>query len=62
VFLVGGHVLLIPGIVMGVGQMLGARLGSRTVIKQGASFIRPIFLTVVVAIASKLLWDYFRGR
>jgi len=62
VFLVGGHVLLIPGIVMGVGQMLGARLGSRTVIKQGAGFIRPIFLTVVVAIASKLLWDYFRNR
>ena len=62
VFLVGDHVLLIPGIVMGAGQMLGARLGSRTVIKRGASFIRPIFLTVVVAIASKLLWDYFRGR
>src|SRR5688572_20073787 len=62
VFVVGGHVLLIPGIVMGIGQMLGARLGSRTVIKQGASFIRPIFLTVVVAIASKLLWDYFRAR
>jgi len=61
VFLVGDHVLLIPGIVMGAGQMLGARLGSRTVIKRGASFIRPIFLTVVVAIASKLLWDYFRG-
>jgi uncharacterized membrane protein YfcA len=62
VFLVGDHVLLMPGIVMGVGQMLGARLGSRTVIRQGASFIRPIFLTVVVAIASKLLWDYFRTR
>jgi uncharacterized protein len=61
-FLLGGHVLLIPGIVMGIGQMLGARLGSRTVIKQGASFIRPIFLTVVLAIASKLLWDHFQGR
>jgi len=60
VFLVGGYVLPVPGIVMGVGQMLGARLGSRTVIKRGASFIRPVFLTVVVAIASKLLWDYFR--
>jgi len=61
-FSVAGHVLLVPGVVMGLGQMLGARLGSRTVIKQGASFIRPIFLTVVVAIASKLLWDYFRSR
>jgi len=62
VFVLGGYVLLIPGIVMGLGQLIGARLGSRTVIKHGASFIRPIFLTVVVAIASKLLWDYFRNR
>jgi uncharacterized protein len=62
VFVVGGHVFWLPGVVMGAGQMLGARLGSRTVIKGGAKIIRPIFLTVVVAIASKLLWDYFRGR
>ena len=59
VFVVAGHVLLLPGIVMGAGQMLGARLGSRTVIKRGANFIRPIFLAIVIAIASKLLWDYF---
>lgn len=62
VFVAGGHVLWVPGMVMGLGQMLGARLGSRTVIKGGAKIIRPIFLTVVVAIASKLLWDYFRGH
>jgi uncharacterized membrane protein YfcA len=62
VFVAAGHVLPLPGIVMGIGQMLGARLGSRAVIKRGANFIRPIFLTVVIAIASKLLWDYFRAR
>jgi len=60
VFAAAHHVLVVPGIVMGIGQMLGARLGSRAVIKRGANFIRPIFLTVVIAIASKLLWDYFR--
>jgi uncharacterized protein len=59
VFVAAGHVLPLPGIVMGIGQMLGARLGSRAVIKRGANFIRPIFLTIVIAIASKLLWDYF---
>ena len=62
VFAAAHHVLVIPGVVMGLGQMLGARLGSRAVIKRGANFIRPIFLTVVIAIASKLLWDYFRSR
>lgn len=61
VFMANQHVLLIPGIVMGIGQMLGARLGARAVIKRGATFIRPIFLVVVIAIASKLLWDYLRA-
>lgn len=39
------------------GQLLGARLGSALVIKQGAKFIRPVFLTVVFAMTLKLLWD-----
>ena len=59
IFAFAGHVLLWPGVAMGMGQLFGAQLGSRTVIKGGAKIIRPIFLTVVVAISAKLLWDYF---
>jgi uncharacterized protein len=59
-FALAGHVLLWPGVAMGTGQLLGARLGSRAVIQRGTKIIRPIFLVVVVAISVKLLWDYFR--
>jgi uncharacterized protein len=61
-FAFAGHVLLWPGVVMGTGQLLGARLGSRAVIQKGTKIIRPIFLVVVVAISARLLWDYFRSR
>jgi uncharacterized protein len=57
-FAFAGHVLVWPGVVMGTGQLLGARLGSRAVIQRGTKIIRPIFLTVVVAISVKLLWAY----
>ncbi|HHY86577.1 MAG TPA: TSUP family transporter [Verrucomicrobia bacterium] len=63
VFLVGGHVLpmLVPGVVMGLGQLLGARIGSRTVIKHGVRFIRPVFISVVLALTLKLLYDAYAG-
>jgi len=40
--------------------LLGARLGSGMVIRKGAGFIRPVFLTVVFAMTIKLLWDAWR--
>jgi len=60
-FLLGGNVLFAAGLTMGAGQLLGARLGSRMVIAKGARFIRPIFLSAVLAITLKLVWDaYFK--
>jgi uncharacterized membrane protein YfcA len=60
-FLCAGHVLLIAGLVMGLGQLVGAKLGSRMVIKHGTRFIRPVFITMVLAITAKLLYDaYFK--
>lgn len=60
VFLSLGQVWFVAGLTMGAGQWLGARLGSGMVIKGGAKFIRPIFVTMVVAISLKLLRDAFR--
>lgn len=60
VFLIGGEVLLAAGLVMGGGQLLGARLGSRMVVKRGAKFIRPVFISVALAITAKLLYDGFK--
>lgn len=55
IFLAGGQIHFAAGLLMGVGQWTGARLGSRLVIRNGARFIRPVFITVVLAIAMKLL-------
>ncbi len=57
VFAIGGNVLWLPGLVMAVGQIAGARLGSGMVIRKGATFIRPIFIAVVIVTTLKLLSD-----
>jgi hypothetical protein len=58
-FLAGGRVAFLIGIVMGLGQLLGARLGSQMVIARGTRFIRPVFLAVVLGLTLKLLYDAF---
>ena len=58
-FLAGGFVLLLPGIIMGVGQIVGARIGSAMVITRGARFIRPVFITVVLLTTLRLLYARF---
>jgi uncharacterized membrane protein YfcA len=46
-FIIGNNVLYSAGLCMAAGQIIGARSGSNMAIKRGASFIRPIFLTMV---------------
>ncbi len=55
VFLIGGQVLWIVGFLMGVGQILGAYLGSSLVVKKEVRFIRVFFLVVVGATVLKLV-------
>jgi uncharacterized membrane protein YfcA len=57
VFLLAGKVWFTAGLAMGGGQFLGARLGSRMVLTRGTKFIRPIFLTMVILITLKMIWD-----
>jgi len=58
-FLLGRNVLFLPGLVMGLGQLLGARLGSHLVVVKGVKFIRPIFIAMVLAVTAKLLYDNY---
>ena len=57
VFTVSGVVLLKVGIVMGIGQIIGAYSGSTLVAKREVIFVRYFFLVVVAATIAKLVYD-----
>jgi uncharacterized membrane protein YfcA len=59
-FALVGHVILIPGLVMGSGQYLGAQLGSRLVMRRHVRLVRTVFRLVVAATLLKLVWDLLR--
>ena len=59
-FLAVGQVRFVEGIVMGLGQFLGARVGSKLVIKRGTALIRPVFITMVLALVGRLIYLNFR--
>lgn len=58
-FLLYKKVYFIPGLAMGIGQLLGARLGASLVITRGARLIRPVFISVVLALTAKLIHDAY---
>ena len=60
VFIIGGKVLFLAGIIMGTGQMAGAFSGSRLVIRNGVGFVRVFFLVVVAVTVVRLIYvTYF---
>lgn len=59
IFLAGGCVLWREGLVMGFGQFIGARIGSHLVIRKGTGLIRPVFITMVLLITAKLIWQNY---
>ena len=61
VFLSAGLVRFDVALVMIAGQLLGGRLGAGMAVKHGAPFIRVIFVSVVIALTAKLLWDQIAG-
>lgn len=56
-FIILGHVHFTLGIAMGLCLMLGAWLGAHSAIRFGSKFIRPVFISVVIAIATRLAWQ-----
>jgi len=57
VFLLSGVVLWKVGLTMGVGQFLGAQVGSRYAMATGAKIIKPLLVIVSIALAIRLLAD-----
>jgi uncharacterized membrane protein YfcA len=54
VYALAGHILLAPGLAIGAGQFLGARLGARSAMRAGARLARPLIVVVSCAMALKL--------
>ncbi|MDM8517955.1 TSUP family transporter [Desulfobacterales bacterium HSG16] len=61
-FVIGNNVYYSAGLTMALGQIIGANTGSNLAIKNGARFIRPVFLTVVFLTIIRLAYlNYFNG-
>ncbi|WP_378952607.1 TSUP family transporter [Mesorhizobium sp. ANAO-SY3R2] len=57
VFALVGAIAWKIGIVMGIAQFLGARLGAHLAMRNGARLIKPLLVCTCVALAIKLLMD-----
>ena len=58
-FILGGQVVWAVGGIMLVGQFIGARLGSRMVVKRGQQIIRPMIVIISLLMTGKLMWDEY---
>ncbi|EAK0440381.1 hypothetical protein YZ16_07640 [Campylobacter lari] len=58
VFLYSYEVLWKVGVLMGIGQVLGAFVGSKLVLKTQGTFIKKLFLTMVALAIAKVAYDY----
>lgn len=54
-FLYFGDIYFVAGLVMGVGQIIGATIGAKLVIKNGSKIIRPLIVVISFAMSMKLL-------
>lgn len=55
VFVIAGVPVWEVGLAMGLGQVVGARLGAAAVLRRGAGLVRPLLVVVSVAMSLRLL-------
>ncbi len=58
VFALNGQVNWTLGLILSLGNMMGAWAGARMTVKGGAVFVRWVLIAVVAASALKLFWDF----
>jgi uncharacterized protein len=56
-FILGGKVVWAVGLAMAGGQFIGGRLGAELVIGRGAKVVKPIIVSVCLAMTAKILFD-----
>ena len=59
VFIYLGNLAWAAGLVMAVGQVIGARTGSSLAMKNGSKLIKPIFITVVFLTTARLVYQSY---
>jgi len=56
-FAISGNIMYMAGIPMAIFMILGARVGTKIAIKNGAKVIKPIFVTIALVLTAKLLYQ-----
>ena len=55
VFIAAGHLVWLIAITMGIGQIIGARIGAGLVLRQGSRLIRPILVVMSLGLTARLV-------
>jgi hypothetical protein len=58
-FAINGKIRYLLGIPMTLFMILGAQVGTKLALKEGSKFIKPVFVTMSLAIAGKMLFEMF---
>lgn len=58
-FAIGGKIVYLAGIPMAISMIFGAYVGTHIAISNGAKVIRPIFVTIAIALIVKLIYQAF---
>lgn len=60
IFAINGKVYYLMGIPMSIFMILGANAGSKVAIREGTKFIKPVFVTISLAIAGKMIYEILK--
>lgn len=58
-YAINGKIMFFYGIPVGICAIVGARIGTHYALKNGSKFIKPIFIVIALATASKMVFQIF---
>ncbi|WP_026672280.1 TSUP family transporter [Alkalihalobacterium bogoriense] len=58
-FLFYGQIAWLIGIIMMIGQIIGAYIGAKMVLEKGVKLIRPLVITICFVMALQIIWKNF---
>ena len=61
VFIIGGKIVWVTGLIMSIGTVIGAYLGSMVVVHGGAKYIKPVIVVMSLAMLANYGYQNFFG-